>query len=142
MKDRRRYSFMRTELTDDHWLVYYDWLNADPVRLSERYHCTPKQVEEMMRRIERENPKPKDFESKDETLAKKSPNGDTCEFCELPIVWIDQQPCNPAILKFVTADGKIATGRESHKETCPHANRWQNNTDWQSGAEASQPKEL
>lgn len=117
-----RLNALKRELYYDHWKHIYNWIGVDKEVLAKLHSCSVSDVEEIMREIETKHPKPN--KTKDEKLADMNPNGGHCRSCGAPIVWIDKHPCNPAIQKFVQADGSVATGRISHFSTCPDADKW------------------
>lgn len=49
-----------------------------------------------------------------------------CKGCGFQIVWVKTKagknmPCDPELVKVVTEDGDVVTGRVSHFATCPNA---------------------
>ncbi len=54
---------------------------------------------------------------------------DRCKSCGADVIWITgaetrRYICNPRILTFITDEGTLARGRESHFSTCPDADKW------------------
>ena len=120
-----RLDALRRELHYNHWQHAYNWNQITEqviIALAVEHNCSKKDVQRIMGEIARDNPNPN--KTKNEKLAEKMPNSGKCRSCGAPIVWIDKHPCNPAIQKFVQADGTIATGRISHFSTCPDADKW------------------
>jgi len=105
---------LKQELLDDHWRHCYSWKGLSPVKIAKQQGCSADDVRSLMFEIQKENPpKPK------ETNHRKS----TCKYCGAEIVWIGKHPCDPPVLKGVTADGKVHAFRQSHFATCPRANQ-------------------
>ena len=103
---------LKNDLLNDHWKHAYNWAGISIRKLSERYSCSMDDVRQVMMQIAKENPKPKAM-----------PNEGQCKSCFAPIVWIGKHPCDPPVLKVVTADGKVHTARGSHFATCPQADQ-------------------
>jgi len=56
-------------------------------------------------------------------------NASKCRSCGADIIWQQTQkskniPCDPKILKIVTDEGEVVSGRSSHFASCPHADEW------------------
>lgn len=103
---------LRQELLDDHWLHAYSWKGLSPVKLAKAYKCSADDVRSLMFDIQKAHPKPL-----------KNATQDTCKYCGAPIVWIGKHPCDPPVLKGVTADEKVHSFRQSHFATCPYRNQ-------------------
>ena len=116
-----RLSALERDMTHEHWLPNdsphaYTWKGVDVDVVATHYNTTPSKVREIMKAIAAKYPPPNPDTNAE--LAKKSPTGDTCDKCGEAIVWIQFQPCNPKITRFIAADGNKYTGREDHRETC------------------------
>ena len=116
-----RISALERDMTYEHWLPNdsphaYTWKGFDVDVVAAHYNVKPSQVREIMKAITAKYP-PSTPDTNAE-LAKKSPSGDTCDKCGEPIVWVQFQPCNPRIIRGVSADGNRHTVRENHRETC------------------------
>lgn len=104
---------LKQELLDDHWRHCYSWKGLSPVKIAKQHGCSPDDVRSLMFEIQKENPpKPKANHRKS-----------TCKYCGAEIVWIGKHPCDPPVLKGVTADEKVHAFRQSHFATCPRANQ-------------------
>ena len=101
---------LKQELLNDHWRHRYNWKGVSPVKLAEMYGCSADDVRSVMFEIQKEHPKPKG-----------NPKKATCKYCNAEIVWIGKHPCDPPVLKGVTADEKVHSFRQSHFATCPHS---------------------
>ena len=120
---------LKNDLLNDHWKHAYNWAGISIRKLSERYSCSMDDVRHAMTRIAQEHPPPKS-KAKVEREVSPQPSGcrdlpstlnseeTTCKSCFAPIVWIGKHPCDPPVLKVVTADGKVHTARGSHFATC------------------------
>ena len=104
---------LKQDLLDGHWLQRYNWKGLSPVKIAEQRGCSADDVRSLMFEIQKENP-PK---------PKKNRRKSTCKYCGAEIVWIGTHPCDPPVLKGVTADEKVHTFRQSHFATCPRANQ-------------------
>ena len=125
MNQYARLNALRRDLYYDHWGHKdspYTWDGIDPAELAIEYNCSEKEVKKVMASIAQQHPNPK--KSKEKKLAEAAPNNGDCRSCGAPIVWIDKHPCDPAIVKGVSADGSIQSVRISHFATCPDADKW------------------
>ena len=120
-RNHPRISAMERDITTKHWLpndseLSYTWHTLNVEEVAAHYHTSQKTVRETLKRIEAKYPKPVPDTAAE--LARNSPSGDTCDKCGEPIVWVQFQPCNPRVIRGVSADGNRHTVRENHRETC------------------------
>lgn len=114
-----RLDALKRELRFDHWEHVYNWIGIDEQMIqaiAKRHACTPQQVKDAMKAIEKQYPKPN--RSRTAKAAEKMVNSSTCKYCGEVIVWIGNTPCNPTIFKGVTVEEKVVLVRELHTETC------------------------
>ena len=137
MSNYPRLKALERNMTYNHWVHCYNWNDFTShviEALAKEHNVTPADVRKMKVKIQKRHPKPNT--EHDQKLASVSPNPNVCEYCGHPIVMMNGVPCNPRITRFITADAQGYTGREDHRETCPHKDRWKTGT--QAGIEKSQ----
>lgn len=109
---------LKQDLLNDHWKHVYNWAGISVQKLSERYDCSMDDVRSVMFEIQKTHPRPK-----------RNPKKATCKYCDAEIVWIGKHPCDPPVLKGVTADEKVHSFRQSHFATCPYRNEARKSSD-------------